>query len=113
MILLTYINNIILINKGQMKKIFLCRTPYCDRPLDKEGHTCKEIGAVRLWEKKREETPALKAYSKEYKRRFAWIKYGKIPKEAFYEWAEEAREKRDLCMNGEMSIEAFKAWLEE
>jgi len=86
---------------------------YCDRPFDKEGHTCKEIGAVRLWEKKREETPALKAYSKEYKRRFAWIKYGKIPKEAFCEWAEEARKKRDLCMKGEMPVEAFKAWLGE
>lgn len=88
-------------------------TEYCDRPLDSEGHTCKEMGALRLWEKKKAETPALKAYSKEYKRRFAWIKYGKIPKEAFYEWAEEARKKRDLCVKGEISVEDFKLWLEE
>ena len=72
-------------------------TEYCDRPFDSAGRTCKEIGVLRLWEKKKADTPALKAYNKEYKKRFAWIKYGKIAKEAFYEWAEEARKKRDLC----------------
>jgi len=41
------------------------------------------MGALRLWEKKKADTPALKAYSKAYKKRFAWIKYGKITKEAF------------------------------
>ena len=87
-------------------------TEYCDRPLDNEGHTCKEMGALRLWEKKKADTPALKAYSKEYKRRFAWIKYGRIPKEAFYEWAEEARKRRDLCVKGDMTLEEFKIWLE-
>ena len=88
-------------------------TEYCDRPFDEDSRTCKEIGALRLWEKKKAENPALKAYSKEYKKRFAWIKYGKIPKEAFYEWAEEARKKRDLCVKGKISIDDFKLWLEE
>jgi hypothetical protein len=64
-------------------------------------------------EKKKADTPALKAYSKEYKRRFAWIKYGKISKEAFYEWSEEARKKRDLCVNGDITLEKFKAWLKD
>jgi hypothetical protein len=85
-------------------------TKYCDRPFDSTGRTCKEIGELRLWEKKAD-TPALKAYSKEYKKRFAWIKYGKITKEAFYEWAEAARVKRDLCVRGGMTLEDFKAWL--
>lgn len=88
-------------------------TEYCDRPFDSEGRTCKEMGALRLWEKKKADTPALKAYSKEYKRRFAWIKYGKISKEAFYEWSEEARKKRDLCVNGDITLEKFKAWLKD
>ncbi|MDA8227285.1 MAG: hypothetical protein M0T74_06180 [Desulfitobacterium hafniense] len=48
------------------------------------------MGAPRIWEKKKAENPALKAYSKAYKKRFAWIKYGKITKEVFYEWSEEA-----------------------
>jgi hypothetical protein len=30
-----------------------------------------------------------------------------------YEWAEEARKRRDLCVKGEISIEDFKLWLEE
>ena len=88
-------------------------TEYCDRPFDSAGRTCKEMGALRLWEKKKAENPALKAYSKAYKKRFAWIKYGKITKEAFYEWAEKAREKRELCLNGGMSLEEFKAWLDD
>jgi hypothetical protein len=88
-------------------------TEYCDRPLDSEGHTCKEMGALRLWEKKKAETPALKAYSKAYKKRFAWIKYGKITKEAFYEWSEEARKKRELCIKGGMTLEEFRAWLDD
>lgn len=37
----------------------------------------------------------------------------KIPKEAFYEWAEEARKRRDLCVKGEIPVEDFKLWLEE
>lgn len=32
-------------------------TEYCDRPFDSTCRTCKEIGALRLWEKKRDETP--------------------------------------------------------
>ena len=88
-------------------------TEYCDRPFDSAGRTCKEMGALRLWEKKKADTPALKAYSKAYKKRFAWIKYGKITKEAFYEWAENAREKRELCLKGDMTLEEFRAWLDD
>lgn len=61
---------------------------YCDRPYDAAGRTCKEIGALHAWEKKKAENPALKAYSKAYKKRFAWIKYGKMTKETFYAWSE-------------------------
>lgn len=45
--------------------------------------------------------------------RSRWIKHGKITKEAFYEWAEEARKRRGLCVKGEISIDDFKLWLEE
>ncbi len=62
---------------------------------------------------KKSDTPALKAYSKAYKKRFAWIKYGKITKEAFYEWSEKAREKRELCLKGNMTLEEFQAWLDD
>jgi hypothetical protein len=88
-------------------------TEYCDRPFDSTGRTCKEMGALRLWEKKKAESPVLKAYSKAYKRRFAWIKYGKITKEAFYEWAEKARENRELCIKGGITLDEFHAWLND
>jgi hypothetical protein len=58
------------------------------------------------------ETPAFKAYSKAYKKRFAWIKYGKITQEAFYEWSEQAREIREQCANGKISLDEFKEWLD-
>lgn len=87
-------------------------TEYCDRSFDSVGRTCKEIGALRVWEKKKAENPAFKAYSKAYKKRFAWIKYGKITQEAFYEWSEQARKMREQCANGKISLDEFKEWLE-
>jgi len=88
-------------------------TEYCDRPFDSAGHTCKEIGALHVWERKKAGNPILKAYSRAYKKRFAWIKYGKITKENFYEWSEKAREKRELCVQGKIALEEFWEWLDE
>lgn len=88
-------------------------TEYCDKPFDSAGRTCKEIGALRVWEKKKAENPAFKVYSRAYKKRFAWIRYGKITQEAFYEWSEQARKMREQCANGKISLEKFKEWLED
>ncbi|MEG2073920.1 MAG: DUF6076 domain-containing protein [Angelakisella sp.] len=83
---------------------------YCDRVFDEQGHTCKEMGALNVWQKKAKK-PAYELYSKEYKKRFARIKYGKISKEDFYAWAEKAREMRDKCMADEMEYEKFQEWI--
>jgi len=72
-------------------------TEYCDRLFGDSGKTCKEAGAVRLYRTKITANPVVRAYNKEYKKRFAWIKYKKITKEAFYEWSERARAERDKC----------------
>lgn len=85
---------------------------YCDRVFDDQGHTCKEMGALNVWQKKAKK-PAYELYSKEYKKRFARIKYGKITKEDFYAWAEKAREMRDKCMADEMEYDKFGEWLVE
>lgn len=87
-------------------------TEYCDRVFDEQGRTCKEMGALNVWQKKAKK-PAYELYSKEYKKRFARIKYGKITKEEFSEWAEEARIYRDRCMADEMEYDAFKEWLDQ
>ena len=54
-----------------------------------------------------------KLYRREYKKRFAWIKAGKISQEDFYVWSEQAREKKDACEAGAMSVEEFAAWLKQ
>ena len=76
-------------------------TEYCDRLFGGSGKTCKEAGAVRLYRTKITADPVVRAFNKEYKKRFAWIKYKKITNEAFYEWSERARVERDKCMKKE------------
>lgn len=84
---------------------------YCERPFAVPSKTCKEIGALNQWERKKADSPALKAYTREYKRRFAWIRYGKTTEETFYQWAELAKLNRDACLRGEITLEAFLDWL--
>lgn len=86
-------------------------TEYCDRPAGGKGRTCKEIGAFRVWEKSKRTDEAFKVFRREYKKRFAWIKAGRITKDEFYEWSERAREKREECDAGKITMEEFEAWL--
>lgn len=84
---------------------------YCDRVINKKGQTCKEIGAFRVWEKSRSGDAVFRLYRREYKRRFAWIKAGRIEPDAFYAWSEKAREKKAECEAGKISFEDFSEWL--
>lgn len=84
---------------------------YCERPFAIPTKTRKEIGALNQWERKKADSPALKAYTREYKRRFAWIRYGKTTEDIFYQWAELAKLNRDACLRGEITVEAFLEWL--
>lgn len=84
---------------------------YCSRVIDEKGHTCKDVGAVQQWTRSRADDRVFKAYRREYKRRFAWIKAGRITQEEFYAWSEAARQKKMACDAGELSLEEFEAWL--
>ena len=86
---------------------------YCDRPFDEKGRTCKEIGAFRIWEKSKSDDEVFKIYRREYKKRFAWIRAGKITKDEFYGWSEKAREKKAECEAGNITLEEFGRWLKE
>ena len=66
---------------------------YCERPVASGQQTCREAGAFQQWTKKQSDDPVFKAYRKEYKKRFAWIKAGRITDEQFYAWSEQARER--------------------
>lgn len=86
-------------------------TEYCNRGFDSKGRTCKEIGAVTQWTKSKSGDAVFKEYRREYKRRFAWIKSGRINLEDFYAWSEEAREKKTECEAENISFEEFSEWL--
>lgn len=88
-------------------------TEYCDRPADRKGRTCKEIGAAAVWTKRKDSDLIFKAYRREYKKRFNWIKAGKITQEEFFVWSSEARKKKSACDKGEIDAEEFVSWLKE
>lgn len=88
-------------------------TEYCDRPFDEKGRTCKEIGAIAVWAKSKTTDEVFKVYRREYKKRFGWIKAGKLEQDAFYAWSEKAREKKAACDGGQLTLEEFSRWLAE
>lgn len=84
---------------------------YCSRPTAEGQKVCRESGAFQKWTMKQRDDPLYKAYRKEYKRRFAWIKAGRITSKAFYNWSKQVREKCNKCRQGQMTLEEFQAWL--
>lgn len=86
---------------------------YCQRPVPEGQQKCREIGAFQQWTLKQSDDPVFKVYRREYKRRFAWIKAGRITDEEFYAWSELAREMKRRCDNGDLSLEDFHWWLKK
>lgn len=86
-------------------------TEYCNRVFDSRGRTCKEVGATRQYLQSHAQDELLKIYRREYKRRFAWIRAGKISQEAFSAWSKEAQKEKEKCENGEISQKEFTQWL--
>lgn len=88
------------------------KVDYCNRRIEGSTKTCKETGAFRLYEQRTLENPAIREYKRSYKAHNARVRYGIMTKEAFSEWSAEARVKRDLCVEGKLSLEEFVAWLD-
>ena len=86
---------------------------YCERPVPKGQQRCRDIGALKQWTLRQAGNDAFKAYRKEYKRRFAWIKAGRISDSEFYAWSEQAREQKKRCDEGSITAEDFQRWLKE
>ena len=84
---------------------------YCERPVPKGQQTCREAGAFQQWTKKQSDDPVFKAYRKEYKKRFAWIKAGRISDTDFYAWSEQAREMKKKCDRDIITLEEYVEWL--
>lgn len=84
---------------------------YCDRVIDEKGRTCRDVGAIKHWTQSKADDQAFAVYRREYKRRFAWIKAGKISAEELYAWGEKAREKKAECDDGMISLAEYQQWL--
>ena len=85
---------------------------YCDRLIEDSTKTCKENGALRIYEKRKMGDPAIREYKRSYKAHNARIRYGLMSREEFSLWSEKAREKRDECVAGKLSLEEFVEWLD-
>lgn len=86
---------------------------YCDITTDQKAYTCKGIGAFTRWKNSKANAEPFKIYRREYKRRFAWIRSGRIKPDDFYAWSRISREKRADCEAGKISLEEFAAWLKK
>ena len=86
---------------------------YCERPVAEGQQTCREAGAFQQWTKKQSDDPVFKAYRKEYKKRFAWIKAGRVTAEQFYAWSEQAREMKKKCDCGDITLVEYEKWLKD
>lgn len=86
---------------------------YCDRVISNTGKTCRQLGAIRVYQNKQNENPVMREYNKSYKTHNARIRYGTLTKEAFADWSVRAREMRKKCMDGEITLEQFVEWLKD
>ena len=88
-------------------------TEYCGRVADERGRTCREVGAINTWTRSKRDDEVFKVYRREYKKRFAWIKAGRISDSQFYAWSEQAREQKKKCDEGIITEGEFQRWLKE
>lgn len=85
---------------------------YCSRP-NGNKKACRDTGAALVWTKAQDDNTSFREYRREYKRRFAWRKAGKITEEEFSVWCEAARAKKKECDDNRISLDAFKMWLRD
>ena len=62
------------------------------------------------WDSKVDD-PIYTAFKKAYKRNHSRQRVGKMTQTEFYEWSEEARQKRSECESGKLSLDEFVEWL--
>ena len=68
---------------------------------------CRDVGAHQCSGRcgRRDDDAIQGLTAEEYKRRFAWIKAGRITDQQFYDWSERARAEKDKCEQGLISTE--------
>lgn len=75
------------------------KTVYCNRIAPGETEkTCREVGARAVFEKKIQEEDTWKIYKRAYKKYYARFMKGKMSREDFNAWADQAAMRRDLAI---------------
>ena len=85
---------------------------YCTRLMEGSEKTCRQMGAVVQYQSRKMKTPATREFTRSYKAHNARVRYGTMTKAEFTAWSKTAREKRDACVAGKLSLEDFVAWLD-
>ena len=91
---------------------------YCSRLIDPDeesldNRTCSDVGPKRSYMKKLEEDLPLKFYDRAYKTHYARINSGKMTKQEFFLWHQEAKEKLEMVRANTYDFEEFKIWLKK
>lgn len=86
---------------------------YCDRLIGATGKTCKQSGAFRNYEKQYFENPVNKEYKRAYKTRNARVHAGTMTREEFDAWTTEAKVMRMACLQEQITLDEFIAWLDK
>ena len=85
---------------------------YCTRLMEGSEKTCRQMGAVVQYQSRQMKNPATREFTRSYKAHNARVRYGTMTKAEFTAWSKTAREKRDTCVAGKLSLEDFVAWLD-
>ena len=85
---------------------------YCTRLMEGSEKTCRQMGAVVQYQSRQMKNPAAREFTRSYKAHNARVRYGTMSKAEFTAWSKTAREKRDACVAGKLSLEDFVAWLD-
>ena len=84
---------------------------YCDRQYMDTGKTCRQIMPAINFRSRAIDNPAEKLYNRTYKTMYSRVTAGNMDKYLFKKWSKEARQKRDECKQGIITLEAFAEWL--
>ena len=86
-------------------------TEYCDRQAPGSKKSCNQIGPMQKYKAKISGNEIYIAYNKAYRRNNSRVRNKKMSQSDFFEWSEQARNKRDECYNGTITLGEFQQWL--
>lgn len=96
------------INTGRSDK------EYCPRPIDGQpDKTCEAVGALLKHQNKAKNSAIIQEYNTAYKRANSNKRIGNLTEKEFKAWSIQAREKRDLCLEGKITQDEFVEWLNQ